>query len=251
MCIRDSANALQDRFHLEKMRANAALLAIQEPAKQGGRPFAPSVAEALVDNLRQVRSQRPDETSLGEFVEPVQLQVVCYQLWEKLSIKAEAVITLADLEELGNVDHALGEFYQQALSEALVRTKVSELELRNWFEYRLITEAGTRGIVFQGSEQTAGMPNAVVQILALRFLLISEQRAGAVWYELIHDRFVEPILQSNHKWRIQQSPLLQAAIAWNNSGKSFTKLLQGDQLKEATTSVSTRDSLEPLSLIHI
>jgi hypothetical protein len=43
----------------------------------------PGVANTLVDNLRQLRTTA-DQTGLqlGQFVEPVQLQVVCYQLWE-------------------------------------------------------------------------------------------------------------------------------------------------------------------------
>ena len=75
-------NRLRARFYMERMGVEAALDAIRRPAELGGRPFAPGVAERLVDNLRQVRIPGQEETIAGQYVEPVQLQVVCYQLWE-------------------------------------------------------------------------------------------------------------------------------------------------------------------------
>lgn len=75
---------MRARFYMPRMDAVAALEAIQQPAKLGGRPFAEGVAEMLVDNLRQIRLSGQTTPHLGQYVEPVQLQVVCYQLWENL-----------------------------------------------------------------------------------------------------------------------------------------------------------------------
>jgi hypothetical protein len=77
------------RYYMQRMEAPAALEAIRQPAAQAGRPFAPGVAETLVDNLRQIRVHDGQERP-GQFVEPVQLQVVCYQLWQHLAQRPRA-----------------------------------------------------------------------------------------------------------------------------------------------------------------
>lgn len=75
---------MRARFYMERMGVQAALQAISLPAEKAGRPFAQGVAETLVDNLRRIRVQGQDAAELGQYLEPVQLQVVCYQLWENL-----------------------------------------------------------------------------------------------------------------------------------------------------------------------
>ena len=77
-------NKFRARFHLERPEYGAALEAIKKPAELGQQPFAAGVAEMLVDNLRQVRVPGQSQPQPGQFIEPVQLQVVCYQLWENL-----------------------------------------------------------------------------------------------------------------------------------------------------------------------
>jgi hypothetical protein len=228
---------LRARFYMQRMGYEAALEAVEKPAKQFGRRFQPGVAESLVDNLRQIRvhstdSSNPVRTRPGQFVEPVQLQVVCYQLWQNLIGQAGDAITQQDLEELGNVDQALAQFYEQALDEVVRKTDVSEIKLRNWFETQLITEAGTRGTVYRGRRRTGGIENRAVDVLVTKYLLRSEVRTGGTWYELVHDRFVEPIMQSNQAWRLQQ-PLIQVVNSWVEAGKPASMLLEGQQLREA------------------
>lgn len=236
---------MQNRFSMQRMGYEAALEAVQKPAAQAGRPFTPAAAQLLVDNLRKIRVQGAVESRPGEFVEPVQLQVVCYQLWENLKGKATAQITEQELQEAGDIDTALAEFYEQVIHRTLAQTGGSELELRNWFERNLITEAGTRGTVYQGAEDTAGLSNKVVKALADQYLLRAEIRAGGAWYELIHDRFVEPILQANIAWQLRQSPLTRAAQAWDQAGRPKDKLYMGQQLQDALARVK-QEKPEPL-----
>jgi hypothetical protein len=122
------ADRMRARFYMERMGIDAALDAVRKPAEleelgERRRPFAPGVAEQLVDNLRQVRVTGQEATIAGQYVEPVQLQVVCYQLWENLGRRpgeAEGTqITLDDLAEAGNVDQGLTQFYEETLSVAL------------------------------------------------------------------------------------------------------------------------------------
>jgi WD40 repeat protein len=76
--------------------------------------------------------------------------------------------------------------------------------MRQWFERQLITPAGTRSIVFRDTTHTADLPNQVVDFLEDRHLIRGEWRAGSRWYELTHDRFIEPIQRANEQWRAQR-----------------------------------------------
>jgi Tol biopolymer transport system component len=267
------AGKLRARFYMQRMGYPAALEAITRPAALYGRPFADGVAEMLVNNLRQIKVPDQNQVQLGQFVEPVQLQVVCYQLWENLKARPVAPVSADDLRELGNVDSALAEFYEQALRQAYLSvlvesdasgppqagttvaptvdtpsSVVSELELRAWFDQKLITEAGTRGTVYQGRHETAGMANAIVKRLADLYLLRAEIRAGGTWYELVHDRFIEPIQQANRAWRerrLQQSPLIQAAQAWADAGRPEARLYRDQPLRDALAGLQPQEQ-EPL-----
>lgn len=244
--VRMLPGRLRPRLFMQRMDAETALAAIEEPAEEAGRPFAPNVAQALVDNLRQIRGQTASEVVLGEFVEPVQLQVVCYQLWENLRSRPPGPITQEDVDELGNVDLALGQFYEQAIAKVAQETGLTELTLRNWFEQELITESHTRGTVHQGKDSTAGLPNTALALLINQFLLRSEFRAGGTWYELVHDRFVEPILQANIAWRLRQSPLVQTAEAWERASRPPEMLYRGGQLREALAKNNIETVEEPV-----
>jgi WD40 repeat protein len=227
---------LRTRYHMQRMGVTAALEAIRRPAKQAGRPFAAGVAEALVDNLRRIKVVGKEREQLGQYVEPVQLQVVCYQLWERLQNRPPAPITSDDLQQSGDVDSALAAFYEEAIANVLRRTEVTvaERQLRTWFDSKLITEAGTRGTAYQGQSETTGLPNSVVRLLVDQFLLRTELRAGGAWVELVHDRFVEPITKSNQAWLLRnQNPLTQAAQAWRTAGKPVDHLYRERQLAEA------------------
>ena len=174
-------------------------------------------------------------------VEPVQLQVVCYQLWENLKNRHTGAITMQDLEQSGDVDTALASFYEEAIASVLHDRRVggaSEIAVRNWFDQQLMTEAGTRGMVYRGETHTAGLPNGIVKLIEDRYLLRSETRSAGVWYELVHDRFVEPIVQANRAWWAQQRPLMRDAQAWQEANRDKGKLYLGQQLQEALASVA-------------
>ncbi len=92
---------LKARFYMQRMGFEAALKAVKEPVRER-RPFAEGAAEKLVNNLRQIRIQDQgelQESIIGEYVKPVQLQVVCHQLWKNLEEDQEQIeITDKDLE---------------------------------------------------------------------------------------------------------------------------------------------------------
>ncbi|HHW86568.1 MAG TPA: hypothetical protein GX400_10200 [Chloroflexi bacterium] len=227
------------RYRLTYMDAAAALEAVQQPAALAGRPFAPGVAENLVNNLRQMTTGSDDAPRLGETIEPVQLQVVCMQLWENLRDRPGVTITADDVESLARgaglgefVNHALATFYEQTLAAVpLEGSGVSEREIRDWFSQTLITRDGTRNLLYQSESETGGLPNTVVFELERRFLLRGETRSGGRWVELVHDRLIAPIRDANAQWR-RRHPLVIAADLWH-ADRRPSLLLSGQALVDA------------------
>lgn len=241
-------NRLRARFYMERMGAAAALDAICRPAELGGRPFAAGVAEQLLDNLRLVRSFGQDGLVVGEHVEPVQLQVVCYQLWENIKYHSPGPINADDLQEAGDVDRALVQFYRETLAFTLTDVPIllTERRLRDWFDNELITSAGTRGLVRQDRDTTGSLPNAVVVRLQKRFLVHAETRSGNTWIELVHDRFVEPIRDDNQAWRAEHLTIFQRQAAlWEERNRPSGFILSGEALAEAEHLAAQSEYLEP------
>jgi hypothetical protein len=249
---------LRARYYMRRMGVQSALEAIRKPVEKI-RPFEAGVPELLVDNMRLITGSRTpgqnDQPVYGEFVEPVQLQVVCYQLWERIqqsrrSNRPAQYITRDDLKSIAKgesiaqfISNALADFYEQAISKVLAdpTVKVQERDLRDWFARQLITEAETRGFVYRGAETTAGLPNRAVDILASQYIIRSESKAGGVWVELVHDRFVGPILQANRKWAGRnQKSVLADATAWNRAGKPDSSLYDGKQLESSLAELEAR-----------
>ena len=175
------------------------LAAVSRPLRDTNRAYAEGVAESLVEELLKTQVQvAADETVevAGRFVEPVQLQVACESLWRELPSDV-SVIQPSHLQTFGDVDRALSRFYESSIRTAAREVGVKPGSLRKWFERILITPAGTRGTVFRGAEETGGITNAAVDVLEDVHLIRPEVRAGAGWYELTHDRFIEPIQGSN------------------------------------------------------
>jgi hypothetical protein len=240
---------LRARYYMRRMGVQSALDAIRKPVEKI-RAFEPGVAELLVDNMRLISSSGaggPEGSPVyGEYVEPVQLQVVCFQLWERLQQspgihRQSRLITREDLTAISKgesiaqfISTALADFYEQAISRVLSDPAVSieERDLRDWFSHELITEGETRGFVHRGAETTAGLPNKAVDILASQYIVRSESKAGGVWIELVHDRFVNPILQANRKWAGQhEKSVLTDATLWKNAGQADSHLYDGKQLE--------------------
>ena len=196
---------LRIRYHLEPLREDQTIEAIREPGKLCGFEFAEGVLESLVKDLRTVPVKTRDGTVeiVGEFVEPLHLQVVCLSLLEKLPVGH--TVTHSDIHAFADVDEALGVFYNNAVSRTVATTGVSEFQVRKWFDRQIITSAGTRGIVFAAEQSVAGIPVKAAAHLEAEKVLRAEPRAGATWYELTHDRFIGPILASNRAYYEKRS----------------------------------------------
>jgi hypothetical protein len=187
-------------YRLELLTPAQAKLAVQCPAQEAGRNFTDGATDKLIDDLRKLRIQRPRgfvRELLGPYVEPLQLQIVCSYIWEKHGQNATE-ITKDDVKT-GYVNSALTHFCEDALHaaamipEAMDRN-INEGQLWEWCARYLITPAHTRAMVIEGQCTSEGIPNTVLEELVIRRLLRRhEEQSGVCWYELAHDRLIEPL----------------------------------------------------------
>ena len=246
--VRPIPTRFANTFRLELLDERAALQAIQAPAQQAGVEFTQEAAERLVDDLRVVRVQNIDNTvteTVGPFIEPVQLQVVCRRLWAGLAPDDEQ-IELADVEAVGDVDTALREYYATSVRTVAAETGQRERTIRDWFDQKLITQQGLRNQILQRTDSSEGLANHAITPLIDAHLVRAEHRRNATWLELAHDRLIEPVRADNAAWRAAHLSLLQQQAAlWEQAGRPDGLLLGAAELAAAESWLAAQaDGLE-------
>jgi hypothetical protein len=237
---------LRPSMHLERLRGNAARSAVVKPFQNRGLSFDGNAADELMKELSEIRVAEGDkfrETD-GEFVEPVQLQVVCQSLWENLpaewtigpnaSSDGSRLITAEYIERFGDVDNALARYYDRSVEKAAAASegRIGEGELRRWFGTALITPTGTRGLAFRGAPGASWrIPGLALKELEEAHVIRREDRSGTTTHELTHDRFIEPIQKSNDKW--------------------LARYQEAERVREKLEEYVKRDSDEPLDEVEL
>ncbi len=234
--LRSIPTRLATTFRLELLNKDSARDAMQKPAKNKGRNFTDAAANKLVGDLCSIQVQEMDGKFVyqsGLYVEPMQLQVVCQRLWEKMPQKNTEIVE-KDIETIGDVDRALSDYYSERLQIISQSTGLQERKIRDWCNRQLITEQGIRGQVLKGEKQTEGLENTAIQAMVDAHLIRSENRGGRTWYELAHDRLVKPVKDNNAEWIEKNLTRLQRQSSlWEKQSMPDGLLLQGDDLAEA------------------
>jgi hypothetical protein len=204
------------RYRLDHLTKDAAMEAVVKTANGSGKEFTERAAAEFVGQLLKTRAEtRPGhfEEIDGTRVEPVQLQVICRSIWDGAS---PGQIDGADLERFGDIGQVLARYYDDAVAAAVSASDVFEPTLREWFSRRLITELKTRGTVFRGTrftDEVIPIPNQAVDELEARHIIRAESRpeGAGQWYELVHDTFIQPVLDANEQWYRKREA---ATFAW-------------------------------------
>src|SRR6478736_2280626 len=204
---------LRPSMHLERLRSNAARNAVVKPFQNRGLSFDANAADELMKELLEIRVAEGDKfrEAHGEFVEPVQLQVVCQSLWENLeedwkdgspaSLQSPRLITPDFVGRYGDVNDALGRYYDRSVQKAAAEGDIGEGELRRWIDTALITPTGTRGVAVRGASGAPGtIPELALKCLEEAHVIRREDRGGTITHELTHDRFIEPVQTSKKVW---------------------------------------------------
>jgi WD40 repeat protein len=230
--------SLRTSYRLGLLDREHAEAAIVGPAARVEVLYEQRAVETLVDDLRTTYLQTEEGTERrdGDFVEPVQLQVACHNLWQ--SAQPECKITVEDVRSAG-VDRALEDYYETAVSEAAAISHVPERDIREWVEDKLITPRGIRAQVLSEPNHAGGLSHAAIRPLEDKAHLVRlESRGNRRWYELAHDRLIEPVRGNNAAWfRTKLAPVQQRARQWLNDSRNEKHLLS---LAEVVTTAAWR-----------
>jgi WD40 repeat protein len=245
--LRPVPTRLGNRYRLDLLSAEASIQAIREPSSSQGVDFELEAARKLTDELRRVRVQNSDGTILeqpGLYVEPVQLQVVCRRLWTILASDTKQV-TLTDVANSGDIDTALSAYYSNAVAITASETETSERAIREWVNNHLITVQGLRGQVQMAPEASEGLKNDAIWFLEKLRIVRAEKRGGITWFELAHDRLIEPVRNDNERWFNKNLNLFQRqADLWNQQERPDGLLLSGmEYLAAEKWAAAHRDDL--------
>jgi WD40 repeat protein len=234
---------LSNTFRLDLLDLAVARETARKLAERGGRTF-PAV-DKLVRDLSMVQVQQTDGSFVAEpgpYVEPVHLQVVCRRLWDAMP-EDELSIDLEDLEAYAGVSEALAGYYADVVRAIAQGDLAEERALREWMGRRLIV-GGIRSQVRREVGRTAGLDNAQIGKLLDSYVVRTEQRAGAQWFELSHDRLVEPVLRDNAAWENAHLHTLQVqAKLWEDGRRSLALLLGAEALLDAQAWAKDNPSL--------
>jgi len=189
---------LRVRLQLELLRRDAALRAITGPLEVLNIPFDMDAATSLVDKLLTIDDQETGERGIGEYVDPVYLQVVCANVWDSAERTGKNAIDEDIVALYGDPAQALGQFYNNCLKNVIESYGLEEKSLREWSERNLIGEDQAyklRIVVDAKTGATNGIANEVIERFEDLHLL-GDIVDGVRWTELAHDRLVESIKQS-------------------------------------------------------
>lgn len=232
------------RFRLDFLKKEPAKRAIIDTAKTAGVLFQEDLAAELVDDLAVIEVQTMDgkfHSTVGKYVEPLHLQLVCKRICAPLFPKDD---TLGDKilvvsknkrhEAKGSVSNALRDYYREEVTAVARGNLALEREIREWFRDRLLSDLNVRVPVLLESDRTQGLSNSIIERLRDAYLVRMDQRANSIWFELSHDRLIQPIIEDNKDWFGKHPKPLETRYAeWIQSDRSSALLLHGKELSQA------------------
>src|SRR4051812_6836997 len=117
---------MRSRYRLGFLSRKGALEAVRGPALALGGDFEEEAAQLLLDQLPTTTAHRDGLLFRvpSPFVEPVILQTVCLNLWDRVASEGRTVIGLNDVRRFlgGHVDEALGGYFASAVRSVSERT---------------------------------------------------------------------------------------------------------------------------------
>jgi WD40 repeat protein len=245
--------AFKQTFRLDFLSNENAREVIQETAQLGGYGFENEALDQLVTDLATINVQQPDGTftsQAGEYVEPLHLQVACKHILETLP-PATGTITESLLKRKGeegprpetSVDEALAAYYRSELHQIVGNDSAIEQEVRFWIQENLIDVRGIRIPIRQEPNTTKGLDNRFIESLYAAYLVRKERRLNATYYELAHDRLIQPVLRENKDWFDRNLGTIgKRCREYVKSGYDSRHLLDGRDLREAARQVRQKDA---------
>ncbi|PYC29725.1 nSTAND1 domain-containing NTPase [Pseudomonas protegens] len=225
-------------FRLLMLGIEQAIEAVRRPAMAEGVEFpsedGEDAASLLVKRLGTKQVRTPDGRQISResgTVEPVHIQVIWADLWQRLSDHGRQPVTRIQVADVR--DYPLGTPLQDYCDKALESAAEDNQRgkcLRDWIDRRLLTFDGLR--VARRVETGDDSDPRREELARLEAVHIIRQysRDNGQWYELAHDRLASPIRRSIEAWRQAHLAAWQLlACAWHRDGErpAFFKSLSG------------------------
>jgi hypothetical protein len=185
----------KNRFRLLPLNKENATKVITVP---GEGIVDPAAVEGILALVAAPTNDPPTQSVREEAYEPILLSLICQRLNGKRKAEEETAGTprLIDADLVRKVGpNILGDFYCDSFG-------TMPAKVREWVEAppNLVTDSGKRNVVREGDIAGSGGPDEQqLKMLIDEHLLIRELRHGEPWIELVHDRLVEPVLESRRR----------------------------------------------------
>ncbi|GEM_PF-6908804 len=220
-------NILKNDFFLKQLNEQGAREAIISPAKlrqMGYTGFSFKYGESVVNKI--ISAIRHKDTGLFD---PLEIQIICKNLERKIHF-TKRVISEEDLKPINNI---ISEFYFDTWED--VRNELNEIELRFWQKrFRIINQlviSEKRVRIIEESFKSEGNDLAIVRLLEKKGFLRIINVHNENYYELSHDRLVDPllfdkaVLEARDKANEERENEIKNALDVNRKIKSRIKSL--------------------------
>jgi hypothetical protein len=227
-----------NRFQLDALSRTNAEEAIRKPAAivlPGvdfiSKPFefSDGAMKTLLDFLTSKQGEATERSK--EYVEPVQLQVICQELEERVvsgKIKPDAngkiIVSESDMGGAKGLQSILGNFYQKLLTRLENELNLNPEEIqavRNVIEKELILGGRRVPAAYETITSKPNVPKKAIDLLINSKLLKNEtNNSGSNLVELSHDTLVKPIMTFYEKRRLLEEAKESIALAQEEDEKA-------------------------------
>jgi hypothetical protein len=123
-------------------------------------------------------------------------------------LAAVAPVVGLTLDDYAQLNMALESYYAGKVEAASQDDPLLERRVRDWIDRRLITFSAARALILSEGARTQGLNDEVIRRLVNDYLTRTEVRRDQTYYQLAHDRLVEPIRKNNREWFAHNQPAL-------------------------------------------
>lgn len=218
---------LTNTFRLTQLNTEQAVEAVKGPSEALGVLFPVEGGEDAATHLVRELSNTRVRTAGGAVesrpvnaVEPVLLQVICSDLWNRLSVNGLDVsaIRIGDLVNY-NPETALQDYCDKVLDMTAPKRQRGSW-LRDWIDKHLLTHSGQRAPAMIDPTDKSCPTVQELSSLESVHLIRRQSREDGEWYELAHDRLAGPVRRSIECWRLKNLEVWQQlAHAWHVGGE--------------------------------
>src|SRR5262249_34903950 len=123
------------------------------------------------------------------------------------------------------------DYFDFVVTKACKTSGAKERDVRRWISRELIHDH-VRHPVRMGEEAAQGINKSCLDVLDKAFVIRKELRGGVFWYELSHDRFIDPVMASNLRFQANLLTFQKQAELWDKQGRPADLLVRDDVLRE-------------------